>query len=116
MDTASIALLLTLGAAVGFAAGLLGIGGGMLMVPFMTMILAAQGFPDHHPYTERDLAGLAVRSAELDAQLVTTPKDAVRLPAPFRECVTVIGVTLAWEDPETLDRLLADLHPGQATT
>jgi len=37
--------LLTLGAAVGFAAGLLGIGGGMLQVPFLTMLFASQGMP-----------------------------------------------------------------------
>ena len=37
--------LLLLGAATGFLAGLLGIGGGMLMVPFVSLILAARGFP-----------------------------------------------------------------------
>jgi uncharacterized membrane protein YfcA len=41
-------VLLVLGAATGFAAGLLGIGGGMLMVPFITMILAAKNFPQEH--------------------------------------------------------------------
>lgn len=40
--------LLTLGAATGFAAGLLGIGGGMLMVPFLTMLFTARGFPAEH--------------------------------------------------------------------
>lgn len=45
MDLSLIAGLLVLGAAVGFAAGLLGIGGGMLLVPFMTMILTAKQFP-----------------------------------------------------------------------
>ncbi len=35
--------LLGLGAASGFLAGLLGIGGGMLMVPFLTALLQAQG-------------------------------------------------------------------------
>jgi uncharacterized membrane protein YfcA len=34
-----------LGICTGFLAGLLGIGGGMLMVPFMTFILAGKGFP-----------------------------------------------------------------------
>lgn len=36
--------LLLMGACAGFLAGLLGIGGGMIMVPFMTMILTAKGF------------------------------------------------------------------------
>jgi uncharacterized protein len=45
MDISLVAGLLALGAAVGFAAGLLGIGGGMLLVPFMTMILTAKHFP-----------------------------------------------------------------------
>ncbi|QDZ28625.1 sulfite exporter TauE/SafE family protein [Noviherbaspirillum sp. UKPF54] len=48
MDISLVAALLALGAAVGFAAGLLGVGGGMLLVPFMTMLFAAKGFPQEH--------------------------------------------------------------------
>ncbi|RZJ26458.1 MAG: sulfite exporter TauE/SafE family protein [Haliea sp.] len=40
--------LLLLGAGTGFLAGLLGIGGGMLMVPFVTFILTAKGFPSEY--------------------------------------------------------------------
>lgn len=43
-----IVLLLMLGAMGGFAAGLLGIGGGMVLVPFLTMMFEAQGFPAQH--------------------------------------------------------------------
>ena len=45
MDATLIIAFLVLGAFTGFAAGLLGIGGGMLMVPFMTMMLSYSGFP-----------------------------------------------------------------------
>ena len=38
---------------------------------------------------------------------VTTPKDAVRLPAAYRERIGVVGVSLAWDDPAALDALLA---------
>ena len=46
MDPLLILALLAMGAFGGFAAGLLGIGGGMVLVPFITMILAARGVPD----------------------------------------------------------------------
>ncbi len=40
-----IAELLLLGVVTGFLAGLLGIGGGMIMVPFVNFILTSKGFP-----------------------------------------------------------------------
>lgn len=45
MDVTMVICLLILGGAVGFAAGLLGIGGGMLLVPFLTMLFSWQGMP-----------------------------------------------------------------------
>jgi uncharacterized membrane protein YfcA len=43
LDFTLVAELLALGTCTGFLAGLLGIGGGMLMVPFMTLILSVRG-------------------------------------------------------------------------
>ncbi len=40
-----IAELALMGACAGFLAGLIGIGGGMIMVPFMSFVLTAKGFP-----------------------------------------------------------------------
>lgn len=45
LDPLLIAGLLLIGTCTGFLAGLLGIGGGMIMVPFVTMILTAKGYP-----------------------------------------------------------------------
>jgi len=39
---------LAIGAAVGFLAGLLGIGGGMVMVPMLVFVFTAKGFPAAH--------------------------------------------------------------------
>lgn len=73
------------------------------------ILAGAEPFPDHHPYTARELDRLLARAAALDALPVTTPKDAVRLPPSVRARVQVIGVGLAWDDPPALDALLARL-------
>jgi uncharacterized membrane protein YfcA len=45
MDPLFFVAYAALGCVAGFAAGLLGIGGGMLLVPFLTALLTAQGLP-----------------------------------------------------------------------
>ena len=45
VDWMLVLILLVMGAGGGFAAGLLGVGGGMVLVPFVTMIFTARGFP-----------------------------------------------------------------------
>jgi uncharacterized protein len=45
LDPLLILGLALIGTVTGFLAGLLGIGGGMIMVPFLTMILTAKGYP-----------------------------------------------------------------------
>jgi len=45
MDPTLIGVLLAVGALIGIAAGLLGIGGGMIAVPFMTFVFSALHFP-----------------------------------------------------------------------
>jgi tetraacyldisaccharide 4'-kinase len=80
------------------------------------MLVAAHPFPDHHPYTARELDSLLRESRELDAVPVTTPKDAVRLPAAVRQQVTVVDVGLAWREPQEVDRFLETIiaAPGEA--
>ncbi len=70
------------------------------------ILAAARPFPDHHPYSRAELGRLARDAAALDAALVTTPKDAVRLPPDMRARVTVIGVGLNWDDPARIEQML----------
>jgi uncharacterized membrane protein YfcA len=48
LETLLVVELALLGIATGFLAGLLGIGGGMLMVPFVTFVLAGKGIPPEY--------------------------------------------------------------------
>jgi tetraacyldisaccharide 4'-kinase len=74
------------------------------------VVLAARvGFPDHHPYTDSELRRLLDEAARLDAVPVTTPKDAVRLPAARLAEVRVVDVAIAWEDPPAIEALLSSL-------
>jgi uncharacterized membrane protein YfcA len=48
VDLSLVGAFLALGAVVGFLAGLLGIGGGMTMVPLLTFVFTRQGFAPEH--------------------------------------------------------------------
>jgi tetraacyldisaccharide 4'-kinase len=65
-------------------------------------IVARRPFPDHHSYDEATLEALAAEAKALGAQLVTTAKDAVRLPRPWRDRVAVLEIEVAWQDPAAL--------------
>ncbi len=64
-------------------------------------------FADHHPYAAAEIAGLAERARVAGAVLVTTAKDSVRIPEALRPAAAVLTVTLEWDDPAALARLLA---------
>ena len=65
-----------------------------------------QSFSDHHAFTDRELDSLAARAEALDATLITTEKDAVRLPDDFRAKVSTVPITLVLDQPEMMDGLL----------
>lgn len=72
-------------------------------------VVAARSFDDHAAYAPRLLARLEAEARALGAQLVTTEKDAVRLPPAFRARVLVVPVRLELDAPEALDEALARL-------
>ncbi|HYL50041.1 MAG TPA: tetraacyldisaccharide 4'-kinase [Stellaceae bacterium] len=69
-------------------------------------VIAARGFPDHHPYTERELAALADLAQQAGATLITTEKDWVRLAPAWRMRIQYLPLTIGWQDETALDRLL----------
>lgn len=70
------------------------------------VLAGAQGFPDHHVYSDAILTRLEASAREVDARLITTQKDAERLPERFRDRVLVLPVALGFSDPDAMDALL----------
>lgn len=72
-------------------------------------------FPDHHAYAPRELETLASLARAHGARLITTEKDAARLPAPARARTLVFPVRAAFAEPARLDALLEtclESHPS----
>ncbi len=77
-------------------------------------LVAVESYPDHHPYTPDEVMRLVEGAAELGARLVTTEKDAARLPHEARPMVEVLPVVVDFDRPEALDALLRPLVGGEA--
>lgn len=74
-------------------------------------LAGTHAFPDHHPFSPADMAALKRRAKSLKGVLVTTEKDAQRIPAGDRAGIEVLTITLQWDDETALDRLLQTVKP-----
>ena len=61
-------------------------------------LVASRSFSDHHPYTDAELADLTSAAASLNAKLVTTEKDFMRLPPNYAASIAAIGLTTALDN------------------
>ena len=70
-------------------------------------VIETQDFPDHHVFTDDELALLADRATHKGLRLITTAKDYVRLPNAYRAKVAVLDITLTFDDEAGLINLVS---------
>ena len=71
------------------------------------ILVDTRAFPDHHPFRTADINALRGDAERLDARLITTAKDIIRLPPESRAGIEVLEVEIRWPDPAAMARLMA---------
>lgn len=114
--------LAILGLCTGFLAGLLGIGGGMLMVPFMTFIITAKGFPAEYAVKMAVATSLAticftsITSVRAHHQRGAVMWPVVRLLAPGILFGSMLGAQFAVAMPAKLLSILFSIFVAFSAT
>jgi tetraacyldisaccharide 4'-kinase len=71
-------------------------------------IIGTHDFPDHHPYRRDEIEALVAAAKEKGATLITTTKDAVKIPADLRAQMRVLEVAIQWDDETALHQWLSE--------
>ena len=75
-------------------------------------IVMTRDFADHHPYAPREIEALIEEAGGRGALLATTEKDLVRLGARHARAVLTLPVTLRFEEPGAVKRMLRQALGG----
>src|SRR5208283_175668 len=69
-------------------------------------VVATRDFPDHHPFRPQEIEALMEEAARRGALLATTEKDRVRLSTKQARAIIALPVTLRFEEPRQVKRML----------
>lgn len=72
-------------------------------------IIQTRDFSDHHPFIAQELGDLRTEAARLDARLVTTQKDLMRLPFQDRDGISSLDIRLVFEAPDQLAKIVTSV-------
>lgn len=59
-------------------------------------------FPDHHDYTKDEIEKILQTAKQLNAEVYTTSKDFVKIPAHYHKSINVLEIAVVWDHPEKL--------------
>ncbi len=69
-------------------------------------LLKTVDFPDHHQYTQQELENLIAMAEKQRAELYTTSKDFVKIPAKLQKNFKVLEIGIQWENKAELTDFL----------
>ncbi len=69
-------------------------------------LISFHAFPDHHPYSDKDIELLIQNAKDQGATLITTEKDFVRIPEQYQENIDVLPIQLKFDKEEQVINIL----------
>ena len=72
-------------------------------------VVKTKVFPDHYPYTLKDIIKLKSYAKNYELKLITTEKDLVRIPKRFHEFIDIIEIEFQFKDSMKIKRMIKNL-------